>query len=70
MWTSVAHSLDLVGLLWYAGTTGNRGKLLLNAATSSIIVGCKKIICFHDLPSFAYDRSTFFTPMTKYPSVK
>ena len=29
----------------------------------------QKIICFHDLPSFAYDHSTFFTPMTKYPSV-
>ena len=38
------HSFDLVGWLWYGGTKGNKGRLLLKAAMSSIIVGwaCKK----------------------------
>ena len=38
----MVYSFDLVGSLWYGGTRGNRGRLLLNATTSSIIVGCKE----------------------------
>lgn len=36
------YSFDFVGWLWYGGTRGKSGRLLLKAAISSIIVGCKE----------------------------
>ena len=57
------HSFDLVGRLWYGGTRGNKGRLLLKAAMSSIIVGWTCTKEKHNTPmKLLYRKLPLLTP--------